>query len=624
MFNLTRINDMKQLPRNYRWILLIVPALIFASCGDPGTGDEGGDEFVFLNVAPSTLTYNAGDPTRNVFTVKTNTSWTATVSNSGLVLDRMSGTGEQSVTVTSMTANETYTATITTDRGNAGGAPLTKTVTVSGLGDGQVVFYDDLDKAPQSGNPFLDRWQGFVNATGSGVQGTITYVGQDVSIRSDVSSSGAYQGASGGNSLNFVTDNCSFEVGTVYLPDGQTGYELSFGTCCPNSFTANTLKVYVSANGQAARQLSFTRSGGTGWELVSIPFRFNTGPKRLTFKFEGLRTARIDDIRLTTSAGGHGQLIELDSRAYPWTELPETKAENPNFRYLRYFSKTVQSNKDVRNYTACYDVWRCNPVYVAFPYHSIYYEGRGARTNPDPWRPDPTLAESEQSVIYATNWRDWPWSESAPADGYQYWGGKEGVNPYRFWFGRGHLMRSAERGGRGSELNIQTFYPTNIAPENYRYPDHWAAIEGVMPSNWNCSDTLYCVVGCHYASDNHKVWDANNQNQISSRSKQCTVPTARYKVFLRTRAGNTGKHIAECSASEVISIGFWFEQDFEKAGTYSDPLPKPVPGLREIVFSVDEIERKTGNIFEFFPNAPADAKKSCNISDWPGLSELVD
>ena len=33
------------------------------------------------------------------------------------------------------------------------------------------------------------------------------------------------------------------------------------------------------------------------------------------------------------------------------------------------------------------------------------------------------------------------------------------------YWGKGHLCMSSERGGANQQINMQTFYPTNIAPQ---------------------------------------------------------------------------------------------------------------------------------------------------------------
>lgn len=189
-------------------------------------------------------------------------------------------------------------------------------------------------------------------------------------------------------------------------------------------------------------------------------------------------------------------------------------------------------------------------------------------------------------------------------------------------------MRSAER-GCGDEntlldLNTQTFYPTNIAPEAYMYvanaggKTHWEQVEYLLPNKWRCSDTLFVVAGCHYGDENLIVYDATYNSSIKEgKSKQCLVPTARYKIIMRTKAGNTKKKINECTADEVMAIGFWFPQNPNFDGkTY---VIRP---LSEFIYSVSEIEKMTGGTFNFFPSAPEGVKDSYNIADWPGLSDL--
>ena len=100
------------------------------------------------------------------------------------------------------------------------------------------------------------------------------------------------------------------------------------------------------------------------------------------------------------------------------------------------------------------------------------------------------------------------------------------------------------------------------------------------------------------------------------------MPTAKYKVFLRTKSGNTGKNIAECSADELMAIGFWFPQEHDpKVEVDEDKVN--APSLSTVIYSVAEIERKIGGEFKFFPTAPEAVKQSCNVSDWPGLSSYL-
>ncbi len=379
----------------------------------------------------------------------------------------------------------------------------------------------------------------------------------------------------------------------LYNPMHTSQNEITIDTSSPWTVTVSNPGLELSA-----------MSGGSGKQKISVTKMVDGETYTATFTTTRIRTDGAPEIRT----------ISVSTGTFNWAELPETVKSSADYRYIVHYARTVKTNKNVRNYSACYDTRRHNPMYVAFPYHDIYHEGGSVRTSPDPWRPDPDMTDAEQSIIYPANWDSW--TPGGPAT-YVTWRG--GSNNYSYT--RGHLMRSAERGagsaGAGTELNVQTFYPTNIAPERLKYYSHWEDVEMIMPDNWNCRDTIYCVVGCYYANDDYKTYDATTSGSRSSRSKEVVVPAARYKVFLRTKLGNTGKSIAQCNPNEVMAIGFWFEQNFGPA------ISGDAPPLNTIIYSVDDIEKKTGNTFDFFPQAPDGVTGSYNINDWPGLSAIA-
>ena len=106
-----------------------------------------------------------------------------------------------------------------------------------------------------------------------------------------------------------------------------------------------------------------------------------------------------------------------------------------------------------------------------------------------------------------------------------------------------------------------------------------------------CSDTLYMVSGCHF--DNYYTKIPNNDG------KSCPVPTHYFKVMLRTKSGNSGKKVVNCSADELICAGYWVTN-----------TSNAVPVLK----SVAEIEKLTG--FTFFVNVPNAPKNKYSASDW--------
>ena len=114
---------------------------------------------------------------------------------------------------------------------------------------------------------------------------------------------------------------------------------------------------------------------------------------------------------------------EVTPLTTPYFEYPQTLKPSDDYVYGTLRGTTYSSRKNVRNYSYCYDVRRHNPMWVAYPCHNIYWEGGYTRPNPDPWRPNPDLTEQQQSVIYASDWNNWPWSSSSnkPEDKYNYW-----------------------------------------------------------------------------------------------------------------------------------------------------------------------------------------------------------
>ena len=287
-----------------------------------------------------------------------------------------------------------------------------------------------------------------------------------------------------------------------------------------------------------------------------------------------------------------------------YAELPVPDKSNSDYYYGTLYANTVISGKKVRNYSFCYDTRRHNPIWVAFPMHAIYAEGSGRSKNElgnDPWMQYPGLPVEEQSIIWDIG-----------GDGFMYWSMTSSILSGGSWT-KGHLCMSSSRAGAGSELNLQTFYPVNIAPQSNQY-----AGAGIFGSLWGetenlhwqrgtqiCQDTLYVVAGCHYADDSNIEYDACNWDSHSSYSKQCVMPTHQYKLFLRTRTGNSGKSVQECSANELKAIGFWFDSVLPAGASEN---------LSDYAVSIAEIEKKTG--ITFFPDIPAEVKQQYSTSFW--------
>ena len=502
-----------------------------------------------------------------------------------------------------------------------------------------VVYYDNLDKVKSEGNGnYFNTWTDGRNMEGSGIDG-VSYDGFYTTVRSSYVSMG-YPGASGVNGVYYRQTGAWTAVKGIGLPVDKRSFKLSMGlhTTVSGADPLKSFQVTLSdEHGKKNHTVNYTVQQYGNWYLASSVFEIvSSETTKLNIRIEALdggSQGRIDDLRLVTTTETASVQYDFGHSGTPdpgpepslkdYIERPATLKENSDYKYVDHRAKTYRTKQNVRNYEACYDIRRHNPMWVAYPCHEIYWEGGYTRPVKDPWRPDPYFSESEQSIIYASDWDAWPWSSTngRPSDKYQYWS----PMPTGKTVTKGHLMRSAERGcgnkNNPIDLNIQTFYPTNIAPESYlnetSKDSHWGMVENILPNQWRYSDTVYVVVGCYYGDNSWSLKDASNWGTTSDKSKDCIMPTARYKLVLRTKTGSTGKPIWQCSADEVMAIGFWFPQNFTGEKLSS------LPPLADYIYSVSDIEKKIGSEFSFFPLAPEGVKDSYNINDWPGLSDIA-
>lgn len=254
-----------------------------------------------------------------------------------------------------------------------------------------------------------------------------------------------------------------------------------------------------------------------------------------------------------------------------WAELP-AEVEHDDL-YTTYH----MCDDSRRNYTVCYSSEHRCPVWVASPMHPSY---KGEAPRSDAFIFDPTLPMDIQPLL------------------------RRSYGEYT----RGHLVGSAER-TTSEQANRQTFYASNIAPQ---LQVGFNAANGAW-NNWerfadkqSCADTLYVVTGClfdDYADASGlevKATTTVNKND----GEKVGVPTAYYKVLLRTRSGKTGRSVRECKADELKCAAF-------VVGHYSAKGRKPAAAD---MMSVEELERLTG--FTFFANVPNAPKGKANAADW--------
>lgn len=577
--------------------------LLLASCG----GDDSSEvpppkTEVTLSVAPADLTYDPASPSSNVVTVTTNVSWKAECPDSKLKFSPSSGTGNATIAFTDAPAGVRCTLTVTA---GTGADAKKQTVEIFREADVPVQTVFSLD----FGNGTNGVWAGsndeWKTQTGTGAS-TVTYSVNNVRINNDnFGSAGKYTGASGKAYAKMFYDASTdyFTIHDITLPEGERNYTLTFGTIFP----AADVSLMVSADGAVWRPLAYTgASTYNTWAKATVGFTLKQAVAKLSIRLAPTGTERtyglnFDDIVLTTGGGGQ-EVDPVAGTDLRWAELP-SNFESPSADQFVHttWTTTVTSGRRVRNYTYCYDTRRHNPVWVAYPHHRCYMEGSGR--SDEPWAADPALPESQQSKIYA----------SSTGDTYQYWTADLVTGAYGsgYW-SRGHLCMSRERPGKGLEINVQTFRPTNVAPqasEPSAFGKIWGNIEEAISGGTIPADTLYIVAGCYYENDNNwKEKDASNNGALSSLSKDCVMPTRQFKMAVRKKTVQVGKPIQECTADELETIAFWVESLTKSTATDKSQLD-------QFIVPISEIETAMG--MKFFPGIPDAAKsRKGTLSAW--------
>ena len=597
--------------------LFVLLLTFFTACG----GDDGAEDGTYAVVEAASFTFNENDPTKNVIQVLANTEWTVywTPETSGVSVSPATGSGNGSFYVADMPAGQTLKFGVKTASGKAASQFVTVTRTSGPGGDdgddegdtptGEIVF--SLDFGDGTGGIWADTNEEWKTQTGSGAS-TVSYNTYRMRINNDdFNSSGRYAGASGKAYAKIWTDGDPgyFTIRNITLPAGQTAYTLTFGTIFPEG----DMNLEVSADGSSWKKLTYKgASAYNTWTKASVGFTLTDAVPSLSIRYLVTGVQReyglsFDDVVLTTGGGGQQIDFGASGKEYRWAELPATPADMTNRKINTFWSTTVSTKQYLRNYTYCYDTKRHCPLWIAHPQHACYEEGGRTRPKPEPWAADPNMTQAEQAII-------WVW----PGDNRDKYVVSE--SPLYRW-GRGHMLASGYRGcddaNNPAEINVQTFYSCNIAPQGGEvFSSLWQQAEWRIQDNYVCADTLYCVSDAHFDEGAIAAYDGSwiNTNAQTrghiDESKPCEVPTHYYKLILRTRNGNTGKAIQECDASELIAVGFWFEN-----GDGTDDSGAATPTLdASCLKSVAWIEQQTG--FTFFPEVPPSVKQQCNPSDW--------
>ena len=153
------------------------------------------------------------------------------------------------------------------------------------------------------------------------------------------------------------------------------------------------------------------------------------------------------------------------------------------------------------------------------------------------------------------------------------------------------------------------FYYSNIAPQfssGYNTGGGgWNTLEDWVDGQV-CRDTLYEVVGCYYEQFTDGYGFTGTPATISFGSRSDVArPTMFYYLLLRTKKGNSGKSVRDCSAGELQCAAF--------VRSHNNGLKGQRVSQKEMM-SVSDLEKITG--FTYFSNVPNAPKDTYNPADW--------
>lgn len=300
----------------------------------------------------------------------------------------------------------------------------------------------------------------------------------------------------------------------------------------------------------------------------------------VVFAYAGLSTGRVQSAAATfttSSDGGGGGNTGL-AKYSGWPELVPEDKSNSDYHYAYHLCPDLSvGGHKARNYTVCFSAKHHCPVWVAAPRHACY-EGDANRTNA--YGKDPIILSSIQYNSKST-------------------GG--GCN-------KGHMLGSAER-TRSTAINKQVFYYTNIAPQyssGYNTGGGgWNTLEDWIDGKV-CRDTTYLVIGTYFESYTDGYGMSASPKKISFGGRNdVSCPTMFYIAALRTKRGDTGKSVLNCSADELMCVAF--------VRAHNNGLKGQKVTSRELM-SISDLEKLTGHAF--FTNVPNAPKSSYNPSDW--------
>lgn len=375
-----------------------------------------------------------------------------------------------------------------------------------------------------------------------------------------------------------VTNNSGKTISSVVVGDICLSYNIGETKACGakgniSAYAASTgTKYQIFLAPQTAKPtVRITMSDNTQYDFTP----FESG---ITFN-EGL----YSNASITIDKDSPVPPEPVTNTTKPWFEMPgiadrdKDGIDDNNSTYYYAYHSFKNGGRTMRNYSVCFSKDHHCAMWVAAPRHKCY-EGSTGRT--DAYQKDPDI----------------------PAQ-YQFSSTKTGGD-----CNKGHMLGSEER-KCCSEANRQVFYYTNIAPQYSSGFNTggggWNILEDFVDTKV-CADTLYEVIGCYYEKFTDGYGKSASPKTISFGGRDdVDCPTMFYYALLRTKKGNSGKRVKDCSASELQCVAF--------VRAHNNSLKGQKVSSREMM-SIADLEKLTG--FTYFVNVPNAPKDTFSPSDW--------
>lgn len=342
---------------------MLLIAMSFAGCNteevDPVIPElEIAEELTGEALESLTLQFDATESSKT-FAVRCNRAWTAVSSNADwCVVNPDEGDGDNTLTVTvSRNTGSTRKAEIIVST-----ILFKRSIYIEQKGeqaDAKVIFADNLDgeAASQDSNskwPYANEFQKF-NKKGTGAA-EVTYDSKSVTVRSNSPSNDTKYNnsdytkneASGVNNLYFAAGG-TFTINKIAL-DGEQNLHMEWGVerneygNYDAPFNPAEFKLSLSADGVKWTEITYTRSDYSAWDKASTDFTLKEAAQYLYIKMEASVATRVDDINLTTGAGGQEVDLAAGSEGQDPTEPSDPTVDGTKLYYESFDGVVLSAN----------------------------------------------------------------------------------------------------------------------------------------------------------------------------------------------------------------------------------------------------------------------------------------